>query len=556
MAVIDRLSWARSAGSRLTTPLHPDDYTRLLHPLWTARELRGRIEKVVPETEDAATVVIRPGWGWRFDHRPGQYVGIGVQVDGKFHWRSYSLSTPPKRRGRTIAITVRAMPEGFLSKHLVEGLAPGTIVRLALPAGDFVLPDPPPAKMLFLVGGSGITPVMSMLRTLDRRGSMPDVSCYSSPTPERMIFGDELARLEAAHPSFRVHRLHTDTDGMLELADLDHLVPDWRGRETWACGPGPMLDAIGEHFEAADLEDQLHVERFSLDLGNDGGEGGTITFQSTGKSAEVDGATTVLEAGEEAGIGMPYGCRMGICHTCTLTLVSGTVRDLRNGDEYDDTNDRVQTCVTRPYRHGHSTSEEDTDGHQRRQGSTPTSPRRRSSSSAASSTPCARRSRSRAATTTRRTSIASSRSSAVSPPLVASPCSPAAGNPPGSPEPRCWAAAKILENMELGHNVMHGQYDWMNDPEIHSSNWEWDTAQPAEQWKHSHNYIHHQFTNVLGHDNDIGYGVLRMAREQKWHPVNLGQPVYNARWPPSSNGGSPCTTSTSRPSASARRTPS
>src|SRR3954464_1608077 len=90
------------------------------------------------------------------------------------------------------------------------------------------------------------------------------------------------------------------------------------------------------------------------------------------------------------------------------------------------------------------------------------------------------------------------------------------------------AVAKILENMEIGHNVMHGQWDWMNDPEIHSSTWEWDTAQPAEQWKHSHNYIHHQFTNVLGHDNDIGYGILRMAREQQWHPANLGQPVYNS----------------------------
>ena len=87
---------------------------------------------------------------------------------------------------------------------------------------------------------------------------------------------------------------------------------------------------------------------------------------------------------------------------------------------------------------------------------------------------------------------------------------------------------KILENMEIGHNVMHGQWDWMNDPEIHSSNWEWDTAQPAEQWKHSHNYVHHQFTNVLGYDNDIGYGVLRMAREQRWTPYHLGQPVYNA----------------------------
>ncbi len=85
--------------------------------------------------------------------------------------------------------------------------------------------------------------------------------------------------------------------------------------------------------------------------------------------------------------------------------------------------------------------------------------------------------------------------------------------------------AKIIENMEIGHNVMHGQWDWMNDPEIHSSNWEWDTAQPAEQWKHSHNYVHHQFTNVLGYDNDIGYGILRMAREQKWSPFNLAQPV-------------------------------
>ncbi len=88
--------------------------------------------------------------------------------------------------------------------------------------------------------------------------------------------------------------------------------------------------------------------------------------------------------------------------------------------------------------------------------------------------------------------------------------------------------AKILENMEIGHNIMHGQWDWMNDPEIHSSTWEWDTMQPAEQWKHSHNFIHHQFTNVLGYDNDIGYGVLRMAREQKWSPFYLGQPVYNA----------------------------
>jgi ferredoxin len=171
---------------------------------------------------------------------------------------------------------------------------------------------------------------------------------YSSPTEERMIFRQELDDLQERHEGLTLHRLHTDVDGMLDLADLDELCPDWRERETWACGPGPMLDAITEHWKGADLEDRLHLERFSLELGGDGGEGGTITFRNSGRTQEVDGATTILEAGEQAGIGMPYGCRMGICHTCTLTLVSGTIRDLRNGDEYGNPNEQVQTCVTTP----------------------------------------------------------------------------------------------------------------------------------------------------------------------------------------------------------------
>jgi ferredoxin-NADP reductase len=337
----------RRAGSKLTTPLHPDDYLSLINPLWSSRELRGRVEEVVPETDDAATLVIRPGWGWHYDHRPGQYVGIGVQVAGKFQWRSYSVSSPPRRRGRTISITVRAMPEGKLSAHLVNGLAPGTIVRLALPEGDFVLPDPPPAKLLFLVGGSGVTPVMSMLRTLDRRGTMPDVVMhYSSPTPERMIFRDELTRLAERHDGLTLHQLHTDRDGLLDFASLDQVCPDWRERETWACGPGPMLDAAQAHYERHGVPDQLHLERFSLELGGDGGEGGTITFRNSNKKIDVDGATTILEAGEQAGVGMPYGCRMGICHTCTVTLVSGTIRDLRSGDELGQPNEPVQTCIT------------------------------------------------------------------------------------------------------------------------------------------------------------------------------------------------------------------
>ncbi|QLY32925.1 fatty acid desaturase family protein [Nocardia huaxiensis] len=87
--------------------------------------------------------------------------------------------------------------------------------------------------------------------------------------------------------------------------------------------------------------------------------------------------------------------------------------------------------------------------------------------------------------------------------------------------------AKIIENMEIGHNVMHGQWDWMNDPEIHSTKWEWDNAGPSEHWKITHNFLHHKYTNVLGMDDDIGYGLLRVTRDQRWSPFYLGQPVYN-----------------------------
>src|SRR5690349_18245256 len=89
------------------------------------------------------------------------------------------------------------------------------------------------------------------------------------------------------------------------------------------------------------------------------------------------------------------------------------------------------------------------------------------------------------------------------------------------------SAAKILENMEIGHNVLHGQWDWMNDPQIHSSTWDWDTASTAEAWKHSHNYVHHTYTNILGKDKDLGYEIMRIDPHQSWHPVYLAQPFYN-----------------------------
>lgn len=336
----------RNAASRITSPLLPDDYLHLLNPLWSARELRGKVVSITKETEHAATLVIKPGWGWSSNYQAGQYIGIGAQQGGRWHWRSYSLTSTPVKGDGLIAITVKAMPEGFLSGHLVNGLEPGTIVRLAAPQGNFVLPDPPPARILFLTAGSGITPIISMLRTLDGRGALPDIDLvHSAPTSADVLFRAELHALAEKHPTLTLYEQLTDAMGMLDLANLTAVCPDWVERQTWACGPPAMLDAAERIWQAQGISDQLHLERFSIALAGAGGAGGTVTFAKSGKTAVVDGATTLLQAGEAAGVQMPFGCRMGICQSCVLPLTAGNVRDLRNGTEHTE-GGRVQTCIS------------------------------------------------------------------------------------------------------------------------------------------------------------------------------------------------------------------
>src|SRR5256884_2076051 len=145
----------------LSSPLLPDDYLELINPLWSTRELRGRIEAIEPETADAATVVIRPGYEWE-GHEPGQFLRIGVDVEGVRHWRAYSLTSDPGREDGFISITVKNVDEGKVSPYLVRRGRPGCIVGLGGVEGDFVLPEELPDKLLFISAGSGITPIMSM----------------------------------------------------------------------------------------------------------------------------------------------------------------------------------------------------------------------------------------------------------------------------------------------------------------------------------------------------------------------------------------------------------
>jgi stearoyl-CoA 9-desaturase NADPH oxidoreductase len=336
----------RTLARRITTPLLPDDYTRLANPLWSARELRGRILEVRRETHDSATLVIKPGWGFGFDYQAGQYIGIGLLVNGRWRWRSYSLTSAPVKGARTVTITVKAMPEGFLSAHLVGGVQPGTIVRLAAPQGNFVLPDPAPPAVLFVTAGSGITPVMSMLRTLVRRDQVTDVlHLHSAPTAADVMFGEELEQLARDHAGYQLRVRTTRSQGRLDLSRLDAEVPDWRQRQTWACGPEAMLKAAEHAWSAEGMQDRLHLERFAVSRAAPAGAGGTVTFAKSGKMAAADAATSLMDAGEQAGVQMPFGCRMGICQSCVVGLVEGHVRDLRTGAEHEP-GTRVQTCIS------------------------------------------------------------------------------------------------------------------------------------------------------------------------------------------------------------------
>ena len=335
-----------AAARFLTTPLLPEHYVDLVDPLRSSAQLRGRIVAVLPETPVTVTIMIRPSRGWRA-HIPGQYLRLGIDVDGVRQWRAYSLTSVPQRRDGTITITVTAIPHGKVSDYLVRRVSPGTLVQLAPADGDFVLPRQRPAKVLFVTAGSGITPVMGMLRSAS--GELTDaVLLHSAPTGKEMIFAGELRTL-ARHDALRLVERHTARDGRFDVSELDALVPDWAERETWACGPSDLLDSLEAHWIRYGCSERLHVERFRPAVIAAPADGGEVTFTRSDRVIDTDGATTLLDAGEAAGVLMPSGCRMGICFGCVVPLRSGAVRDLRNGEVTTASPGDgvlVQTCVS------------------------------------------------------------------------------------------------------------------------------------------------------------------------------------------------------------------
>jgi ferredoxin-NADP reductase len=336
----------------LTTPLLPDDYLALMNPLWSTRELRGTIERIQPETPEASTIVIRPAHEWP-GHEAGQYLRIGVEIDGRRHWRAYSLTADPGHPDGLISITVKHVAEGRMSPHFTRRIEPGATVYLGGVEGTFGLPDPLPPKLLFVSAGSGITPIMSMLRELERRDALGDVvHVHSERRAESVIFADLLNGMAERHPGYVRHTQYTESRERLGAAAISELCGDWRDRFTLASGPGAMLDAISEHWEAEGDPDLLDMERFQPVIGGGAeGEGGTVRFRVTDVEATCGAGVPILAGGEEAGADLAYGCRMGICHTCVGRLAEGRVRDLRTGEVSGEQGEMIRICINAPEGH-------------------------------------------------------------------------------------------------------------------------------------------------------------------------------------------------------------
>lgn len=326
-------------------------------------ELILRCKAVVPVTHDVSTFVLEPMSQRNFGFAPGQYVVVTINVDGQRHQRCYTISSPPTRP-HLLTITVKRTPDGLVSNWLHDNLERGGRLEVTGPFGDFTLANHPSSTYLFLSAGSGITPLMSMTRTLADLCAPADVAfIHSARSPHDIVFRHELDALPSTGLNLAATSIcETDSPGevwtgprgRLSAGLLGALVPDVAQREVFMCGPAPYMKAATALLaELGVPAEQIHQESFViepaaqplsvvpdvgdfdggiLDGGHFDGSGGslapataTVAFRRSGREVQVASGSTVLEAATAAGVSIRSACGQGLCGTCKSDLIEGTV---------------------------------------------------------------------------------------------------------------------------------------------------------------------------------------------------------------------------------------
>ncbi len=339
----------------LLTPHGVDRYVEIVAPTFATHDVRARVIAVTHPTERSVTMVLRPNRNWR-GFQPGQYTQLSVAINGVRHTRCYSMANAADSADGTIELTIAAQPGGTVSPWIVDAIKCGDVVDLTPADGSFTLDVDAAPRLLFISGGSGITPVLSMLRTLcDRGDTTPITFVHYAPNEAEMLYRDELTAIAASHAHVRLVRVFPETpgtgdfDGFFEAAQLAAIEPNWREAQTYVCGPDPLMHAVRDCYTEAGLTGALHTEAFTLPqfLAETDTVAGTLRFTASGLEVANDGRPILLQA-EDAGLTPKSGCRMGICHTCPRRLMTGSVRDAVNGNVTCDPDTDVRICVSVP----------------------------------------------------------------------------------------------------------------------------------------------------------------------------------------------------------------
>ena len=336
----------------LAEPHGVDRYLNLVNPLWSVRDVRARVLAVARHTPDTVTMTLRPNGMWA-GAQAGQYVRFGVDIDGVRRVRCFSLAGSAAVTD-TIEITAKVNPDGTVSRWLAAHARPGLLVHLSQAEGEFTLPARLGAHVLLISGGSGITPVMSIARTLrDVRYPGRVTFLHYARTPADVVYRSELAELASTWPRFTVACRYTSgrRDAHFRAEHLRAVAPDHADAHAFVCGPAGLMDAVAGHWADEGIGERLRVERFTVAgapfRGDPGTVAGELWFSRSGIRVPGDGRT-LLEQAEAAGLRPPFGCRMGICQTCSSHKPEGPVRDVRTGVTSAEPDEQVRLCVNTP----------------------------------------------------------------------------------------------------------------------------------------------------------------------------------------------------------------
>lgn len=358
MSITTKLLGSKTVAA-LTSPHGVDRYLEMFNPMWAAIEVRARVVSIHRENPDAvgsapvATLTLQPTSTWR-GHRAGQYVQVGVELPGSARrmTRCFSISSAASLPGERFTLTIRANDEGQVSKFLVNEAKVGQMLHLSQAEGDFTIHEsaatPTNNHLLFITGGSGITPAMSIVRTLlrdgyDGRANRKVTFMHFARSAEDQIFAEELAAIAEGDNHVDVHLRHGDQT--FSEFELRRLVPDYRETDTWACGPAGLIELVREAY--GDDNPRLRVEFFKPPVIVTGAAEGDVSFTRSGEAAANTGQS-LLEQAEALGLKPEFGCRMGICFSCVKTKTEGTVRNVLTGEESSLPNEEVRICVSAP----------------------------------------------------------------------------------------------------------------------------------------------------------------------------------------------------------------